>query len=148
MLITEFKWESANLRMFGLRRKTKTGHQMKEWCRAVPGDVRLFYCVICNSSLACQKGCYSLLQHSRTGELIRKTSRQAELNQLRLTSASSCALEGNQTGNYTYSVNEQTVIAEITWALILQAMIESDYSGNYSRRNSRSLQENVQGPSS
>ena len=93
-----------------LEEKDKTRHHMKERRRAVPGDVQLFYCVICNSSLACQKGCYSRLQHSRTGEHKKNVQTNLKPNQLRLNSASSCALKGNQTGNYIYSINDQTVL--------------------------------------
>jgi len=52
----------------GLEEKEETGHQMKDWCRAVQGYV----------SLTCQKGCYSLLQHSRTGEHKKKRPDQGE----------------------------------------------------------------------
>ena len=112
-----------------LEEKDATGHQMKEWCRAVPGDLFSFYCSICNTSLVCHKGSYALLQHARTAEHKKNVTIKLTPNQLHLSAASS--MESGELAKLLMQlgasiVRDESAVAEITLAL---KMIESDYSG-------------------
>ena len=111
-----------------MEEKDATRHQMKE-CRAVSGDMFSFYCSICNTSLVCHKGSYTLLQLARIAEHKKNVTIKLTPNQLRLSAASS--METDEPAKLpirlgAYVVWDETTVAEITWAL---KMIESDYSG-------------------
>ena len=63
-----------------LEEKDAIGHQMKEWCTTVSGDVRSFYCRIYYSSLVYEKGYYAVLQQARTDEHMRNVQTKLKPN--------------------------------------------------------------------
>ena len=62
---------------------------MKEWCKAVQGDLFSFQCCICNILLVCHKGSFALLQHARTAEHKKNVTINLMPNQLCLSAVSS-----------------------------------------------------------
>ena len=100
-----------------MEEKDATGHQRKQWCRAVLGDMFSFYCSICNTSLVCHKGSYALLQNARIAEHRKSVTIKLTPNQLRFLAAS--FMESGKPAKLhmhvgAYKVRVETAVAEIT----------------------------------